>query len=159
MIPEDFRFSPNMWFHEAYRTSHQDLLEFNADEALKVKDRLVQQAHFKEQIRTYFNTAVISTSWFRCPELNGRVGGSAQSYHKHGLADDFYVLGKRTNRGIRETIHVIRYVLKIPFGKLIDEMDKKGNRWIHMSLGLPYRPSELCGLVFRMRNGVYEPLP
>ena len=55
-----------------------------------------QLAAWLQQIRNHFDKAVHITSAFRCSNHNKAVGGSANSYHTHGEAADFYISGVDT---------------------------------------------------------------
>jgi len=77
-----------------------------------------------QPLRNYMNKAITVTSWFRSPQVNAQVGGSATSSHMKGEAVDFVC------SNLLEAFHYIR--TNLLFDQLIWEV--KGNkRWIHVS--------------------------
>lgn len=148
---EDFRLSPNFTFNQLTFTPHEDLQEFNrtfvTEAELRALENLCQR--ILEPIRTMFRVPIIVQGGFRCAALNERLGGTDQDQHRKGEAVDFHVRGLDDAAGIMHTFERIRRST-IPFGQIIDEFDGR-RRWIHISLGTPYRPPMACGLALRMR--------
>ena len=82
-----------------------------------------------ERIRALYNKPIISTSFYRCEELNNKVGGSKTSAHVNGLACDFTIKGKFPHETFRTILDA-----GIMFDQLILEEDKRGGVWIHIGL-------------------------
>ena len=57
-----------------------------------------------QPIRDRYDSPVIITSGYRCPELNEAVGGVADSFHTTGEAADFYVAGEPSAIHVFNTI-------------------------------------------------------
>jgi len=79
-----------------------------------------------EVVRSFFGLPVIVTSGYRCPQVNGGVGGTKTSQHLTGEAADFTVPGV-------SNLAVCRLMLKerVPFDQLIYEFGEDG--WVHVS--------------------------
>lgn len=87
----------------------------------------------------------ISSGW-RCIRLNIKLGGAGDSWHLSGRAAD-------TNcaSGPQAIIDKVKG-LNLPFDQMIDEMDHKGHRWVHLSFDLYKNRHQML----RMREGRYE---
>jgi hypothetical protein len=91
-------------------------------------DRLKKLADTLEQIRSILgNNPMIISSGFRCPELNGEVGGVSDSAHIYGYAADFICPGFGTPTQIVAELKLYLEVLQID--QLIDE-----SGWVHVGL-------------------------
>lgn len=89
-----------------------------------------RMAYFMEQVRYVLGGRPTHiTSWFRCPELNTKIGGSKTSVHPKGLACDFVCpyLGnpKRVCEEIAQS--------NLDFDQLILE-GGNGGKWVHIGL-------------------------
>jgi len=85
-----------------------------------------------EPLRNHFNIAIGISSFFRCEELNNKVGGSASSQHVKGEAMDIdaHVFGGVTNK------EIFQYIKNnLNFDQLIAEFpDEEGEPdWVHVS--------------------------
>ncbi len=92
--------------------------------------KLVAEMCF-EPIRKHFGIPIAVTSFYRCDELNKKVGGSKTSQHVKGEAMDIDadIFGGITNRQIFEWA---KYNLK--FDQLIYEYGDVNNpAWVHIS--------------------------
>ncbi|AIT79100.1 D-Ala-D-Ala carboxypeptidase family metallohydrolase [Novosphingobium pentaromativorans] len=82
-------------------------------------------AHVLEPVRAHFNSPVIVSSGYRCPQLNVAIGGSKSSQHCKGEAGDFSVLGQ-------PNITVFKWIWhNLDYDQLIYEFGESG--WIHAS--------------------------
>jgi len=97
-----------------------------------------------EPIRQKFGPTIV-TSGYRSETINKAVGGAAESQHVRGEAADFVVPG--TSLDV-----VFDWIRKseLPFGQVIREP-----RWIHISLGAPYRPQARCRQALRFDGKKY----
>lgn len=77
-----------------------------------------------EPLRIYLARPIRINSGFRCPELNGAIGGSKFSQHMTGDASDIDVPGM-------EPIAVAQIIIDmdLPFDQLIHEF----REWVHVS--------------------------
>ena len=111
-----------------------DLVEKNRFEAAAFTDKLGQLCRdLLEPIRAQFGPVVV-TSGYRCPALNAAIGGVETSQHAIAEAADFIVPG----RDLDTVFDWIR-CSNLEFGQVILEPG-----WIHLSLGVPYRPDAKC---------------
>lgn len=76
-----------------------------------------------QPLREYVKKPIIITSGYRCPELNKKVGGVANSQHLTGQACDFVIQGM----SIKECINAVK-LSGVRFDQLIDE-----GLWVHIS--------------------------
>ena len=77
-----------------------------------------------EQVRSLLNQPIHVDSWFRCPELNEKVGGAKDSAHMQGYAVDFICPAARAPAAIVQAIAIS----SIQFDQLIQE-----GTWVHIS--------------------------
>ena len=130
-------------------------------------NKLSEVAKLCEQVRSILNCSMHVHSAYRCPELNAAVGSSGRSQHMLCEATDFDRGGQDyTAEALDQDFKTIIAAARsgqIKFGQLICESanryTKNGtavSRWLHISLGAPWRPAERCGQVLIMKNGVYE---
>lgn len=76
-----------------------------------------------ELVRIALGRPIIITSGYRCPALNARVGGAANSAHTKGLAIDFH-----SSFGTPKQICQRLIDSGVQFDKLIQEH----NQWVHI---------------------------
>ena len=76
-----------------------------------------------ELVRIALGRPIIITSGYRCPALNARVGGAANSVHTRGLAVDFH-----SSFGTPKQICQRLIDSGVQFDKLIQEH----NQWVHI---------------------------
>jgi len=89
--------------------------------------------HIFEPLRNHFNEPIYISSFYRSPELNKAIGGSAKSQHCKGEAidiDDVY--SKASNADFFNYIKD-----KLEFDQLIWEFgDDENPAWVHVSYNL-----------------------
>jgi len=89
--------------------------------------------HIFEPLRNHFNEPIYISSFYRSPELNKAIGGSAKSQHCKGEAidiDDVY--SKASNADFFNYIKD-----KLEFDQLIWEFgDNENPAWVHVSYSL-----------------------
>lgn len=59
----------------------------------KILANATAMANTMEKVREILCCPIVVNSWFRCKELNRRLGGKTTSKHLEGLAVDFYIKG------------------------------------------------------------------
>ncbi len=134
--------SPHFSFEELTFTNRKDLLAINRLSASKRIDELALLANYiLEPARIALNTPLIITSAYRCGQLNEAVGGKPKSQHLLGQAADFVPKGME----IKAAFDILRAARYIRYGQLIYE-----GKWIHISLGAPFRPLARCGEVLEI---------
>jgi hypothetical protein len=150
--PVNTKLSANFTFGELTATSHASLQAANRREAEAFLDAgRALATTILQPIREKWGPLRIN-SGFRGPSLNARVSGSPTSQHSLFQAADIFPL----QADIDVVFDWIRKESKIPFGQLIDE--RMGNRWLHISLGAPWR-TKAVGQVLRTFDGKkYDPV-
>ena len=134
--------SPHFSFEELTITNRKYLLEANRLAALNHIEELALLANYiLEPARLALNTPLIITSAYRCAQLNKAVGGAAKSQHLFGQAADFVPQGI----ALKEAFDILRAAQYVRYGQLIYE-----GKWIHISLGAPFRPLARCGEVLEI---------
>jgi hypothetical protein len=97
-----------------------------------------------EPIRANYASPVVIHSAYRCPDLNDIISREkdparrASSQHLLGEAFDFHVVGA----SLFAVFNWIRNESDLPFGQVI--LEGSPPRWIHVSLGEPFRPANKC---------------
>lgn len=80
-----------------------------------------------QPLRDIVKCPVVITSGYRCPELNKKVGGKANSQHLTGQAADIDV----PSLYLFDVFKIIKE--QLPYDQLLYEYDLQGHRWIHVS--------------------------
>jgi zinc D-Ala-D-Ala carboxypeptidase len=115
-------------------TEHFSLAEFTYSTTanrLKIDNRVpdnlmsnIQLTAIKlELVRKALGKPIIITSGYRCSALNARVGGTATSAHKQGLAVDFHS-SFGTPKDICQKL--------IDEGVVFDKLIQEHNQWVHI---------------------------
>jgi hypothetical protein len=136
MTPLDTRISPNFTWQELTDTSRSALLAKNREEAERFKAPLTALANeLLEPLRAQFGPLQINSA-FRGPSLNAAVNGRPGSQHLRGEAADIVPL-----RDGVTVEHMFRWVKasSLKFGQVIWECPSASSRWLHLSLGEPWR--------------------
>jgi len=159
--PQDFQLSEHFGFFELTKTSQTELQDKNRIEGLNFVNYLKALAALLEKVRTGLAQPLNINSGFRCEAVNGGTPGSAKtSQHLMGQACDFTPASYDGSEASFDFLfNAVRDYLKnngIPFGQLIKEQAERNYgvaRWIHLSLGAPYRDPARCGQVMEMKAG------
>ena len=128
------KISDNISLKEAVRSNTAERMGINnmPDNETLVTMQITAQ-HVFEPICNHFNEQIYISSFYRCPELNTAIGGSARSQHCLGEAidiDDVY--SKVTNA---DFFNYIKDHLE--FDQLIWEFgDDTNPAWVHVSYRL-----------------------
>ena len=133
------KLSEHFTFEELTRTTHADLQRKNQEEAVPYMAALTDLAAMLEVVRRRFGPVVV-TSGFRGPALNARVNGTGTSQHCRGEAADIVCPAT----AVPDLHKWIVTKSGIAYGQCILEMPP-GRAWVHLSLGVPYRPAAKCG--------------
>jgi len=128
------KISDNISLKEAVRSNTAERMGINNmpdNETLVTMQ--ITALHVFEPVRNHFNEPIYISSFYRCPELNTAIGGSAKSQHCLGEAidiDDVY--SKATNA---DFFNYIKDHLE--FDQLIWEFgDDTNPAWVHVSYRL-----------------------
>jgi len=128
------KISDNISLKEAVRSNTAERMGINnmPDNETLITMQITAQ-HVFEPVRNHFNEPIYISSFYRCPELNTAIGGSAKSQHCLGEAidiDDVY--SKATNA---DFFNYIKDHLE--FDQLIWEFgDDTNPAWVHVSYRL-----------------------
>ncbi len=137
--PLDYPLSSSFTWGEMTRTGQMTLQAKNRAEAEHYKAALETLCRtIMQPIRDKFGPLKIN-SGFRGPSLNSAVGGQKNSQHMAGQAADFVPLADGVT--LLMVFDWIRKESKLPFGQVIHECPSPTSRWIHVSLGEPWRKS------------------
>ena len=123
----DYQITENFSFYELTNTSYTALLEKNREYAEGLKDNLNLLGILLQDIRDIIGKPMTISSGVRCPELNKKVGGTADSRHQKGLAADIQVKGMSA----MEVFDAIRKA-KLPLLQKAIIEGVKGKEWVHI---------------------------
>ena len=99
-----------------------------------------------QPVRELLGKPMIVTSGYRCKLLNDKLGSKDTSEHRQGKACDFVVTGMTVSDIVLKIKHSA-----IPLNQLIEEHDKKGNKWVHISYSKTGNKRD----VLLYKNGIY----
>lgn len=118
-------------------------------------DNIKDAAKRLDEVRELLGCPIIVSSWYRCPELNRAVGGSATSDHMTGKSIDFVSPKFGSVRAVCEKIANS----DIKFDQLIYETNSRGSQWVHIGFGdrmrrqvLTYNPKK----GYRYVGGIHD---
>jgi zinc D-Ala-D-Ala carboxypeptidase len=153
---KDFKLSPHFSFYEMTTTNHRTYLDENRNPPQDtLSNGYALCASLLEPIRVHFGKPVIIHSGYRCPGLNGAIGGSKSSQHMTFQAADFHVNGV----DLRKVFEWIWKESDLRWGQLILEGWSVGApTWIHISLGEPWRDADKSRQVLTFEAGKYTRL-
>lgn len=135
MTPTGEKLSKNFTWGEFTRTGQTALQEQNRIEAEQYKPALVALAELLQPVRDHFGVLRVNSA-FRGPSVNKGAGGASKSQHLVGQAVDFVPLSEGVT--LEQVFEWIK-ASDLPFGQLILEIPSPTSRWIHLSLGAPWR--------------------
>lgn len=124
---KDYQITENFSFYELTNTSYTALLNKNREHGEKLKDNLNLLALLLQDIRDAIGKPMNISSGVRCPELNKKVGGTADSRHQKGLAADIQIKGMTAG----EVFDAIR-TAKLPLLQKAIVEGVKGKEWVHI---------------------------
>ena len=136
MTPIDEKLSKNFTWGELTRTGQTALQATNRQEAEQYKPALQALAQLLQAVRDHFGVLRVNSA-FRGPSVNAGAKGSSKSQHLVGQAVDFVPLSEGVT--LEQVFDWIRFDSGLKFGQLILERPSPSSRWIHLSLGAPYR--------------------
>lgn len=126
--------SKNFTLDELLKTSYSGFKTKQLEEVKPFMSNLYILANYILQpIRDYYGVPVTITSGFRGVSLNKKVGGTETSDHtciKGAAAADFTVKGKTVDQVFKD---IISGKIGIYYRQVINEENKSGSRWIHIS--------------------------
>lgn len=150
-LPLHYNMSPHFQLHEVIFSETASRLgidnrlpESDFENAQLVCEEILEPA------REYFNIAFSPSSFYRCPTLNTKVGGSRTSKHRYALAVDFEI---NTISNYQLALWLNKNVI---FDKIVLENYTPGiprSGWVHASIcsGL----KNCRRLVYSYVNGKY----
>ena len=140
---KDKHLSPHFTFKELTVTNKTTYKLLNPLFAKDYLDNLTILANYLlEPARAILNSPLIITSAYRCPALNKEIGGAKNSQHINGTAADFTINSKIS---LEDAFFKLRDSCILHYGQLILERN-----WIHLSLGVPFRPLKKCYESFKI---------
>ena len=112
--------------------SHSDTAKkLNVDNSIpeSLLNNLQRMCARLEEVRALVGQPIMISSFYRCPELNTKVGGSKSSAHMDCRAVDF-------NAKFNTAEMVFNKIKdgKIEVDQCIIEQDKRGNEWVHLAI-------------------------
>ena len=129
---------------ELCATSHIEFQEKNLEWGKSKQGTLLELSRLLEKVRRLLGDIPLKiNSAVRCPELNSAIGGSDTSQHVLCQAADF----TPSNHTLEESVAILRKYLD-NWGQIILERSG-GKEWIHISLGIPFRPANKCKQVLK----------
>jgi uncharacterized protein YcbK (DUF882 family) len=135
---------------ELCATTHKQFQEKNIEYGKSKKGTLLELARLMEKVRRLLgDVPIIINSGGRCFELNKLVGGSETSQHLSCQACDF----TPTNMSLEKAVEILRKYLSM-WGQIILE-ESNGKKWIHISLGFPFRALKKCNQVLKYDGKKY----
>ena len=116
--------------HSDYAISH------NIDNTVpaELQPAVQRQCEFLEEIRSLLcghfgeDVKIFPSSFYRGPKLNHAIGGVDTSQHMRGTATDLH-----TSVGTIDEVFEFIEESDLQFDQLIEESDKEGHVWIHIS--------------------------
>jgi zinc D-Ala-D-Ala carboxypeptidase len=124
--------SPHLSVAEFLATSHRDLVAIQASSwagAENVRHNACRFASLVfEPVRTVLGAPLHVTSGYRCPALNGAVGGKATSRHILALAADVIPIGL----GLDDAMNRIARALASGFLLGVDKAIIERDAWLHI---------------------------
>ena len=144
------RLSKHVSYHEGVysRTAERLGLKNDPSDAHLNNMRLISEKVF-EPLRIHVGGPIKINSFYRGPELNKAIGGSAKSQHCHGQAIDIDdTFGKMSNADM------YKYVKEnLDFDQMIWEFGTDENpNWVHVSYVSPEENRNRCLKAYKDKN-------
>ena len=131
--------TPNFSLAELTRSETAERLGIDNTPTPEHRANLQRTAEMLERIRQHLSAIagrsipILVSSGYRGPELNRRIGGSANSDHMQGLAADW--IAPRFGSPFEVCTALAPHVQSLGIGQLIHEF----GRWIHTGVPVPAR--------------------
>lgn len=87
-----------------------------------------------DPLRRLYGKPIVITSGFRCPELNKRIGGIANSWHTQGNAADIHVAS------LAEATKIFSNLQKIPSVDTALFEHSPSGQWLHVQWNMSKTP-------------------
>lgn len=146
--------SKNISYEEATKsqTAVRNGIENIPNEIQLHNMKLVAEACF-EPLRTWYGKPLRISSFFRCEELNKKIGGSKTSQHMQGKAIDIDGGSKNENEMIFNWAKA-----NLKFDQLIKEgvHESGGCDWVHISFDLGHNRNEILYAKFINGKAIYS---
>ena len=137
---ENILYTEHFDYYQLTNTNHINILELNRQLGVGVNGKLKVLAQtLLEPMRMYLNMPLIINCGYRCPALNKIVNGALNSQHLTGEAADVSC----PSYDLDSLFEWIWKISKLQYGQVINEKHESSH-WIHISLGMGYRPLEKC---------------
>ena len=121
--------SDNFTLHEMTKSETADKYGIdNTPDSTQIKNAIYLCKMTLQPLRHWYSTMILSSSWFRCKELNDhdKIKGSKTSFHLTGGAIDI------NSVGLEKLIDVVEFVYRnLYFTEMIAEYLPTG--WIHLA--------------------------
>ena len=131
--------SEHVSYNEVFRSYTAIRLGINNEPPLLVLPAIKETArNIFEPVRNYFNVRIYISSFYRAPELNVKIGGSATSSHPMGESIDMdadYYQEKLKNGKVLTNAMIFNWIREnLSFDQLIWEFGNDENcDWVHGS--------------------------
>lgn len=149
-MPKNCNLTQHFSLSEMSCTTHSELYAANFADAAAFVGPLTDLCKLLEMVRAKFGPISIH-SGYRNAAVNAASGGSSTSQHIKGEAADFHC----TNANLENVYRWIVQDSGIAFGQCILERIPNPT-WIHLSLGVPYRPINACGQALTFDGKMYR---
>lgn len=98
-----------------------------------------------DPLRRLYGKPIVITSGFRCPELNKRIGGMANSWHTQGNAADIHVAS------LTEATKIFSNLQKIPSVDTALFEHSPSGQWLHVQWNMSKTPRHHFNFNFKAK--------
>lgn len=98
-----------------------------------------------DPLRRLYGKPIVITSGFRCPELNKRIGGMANSWHTQGNAADIHV------ESLTEATKIFSNLQKIPSVDTALFEHSPSGQWLHVQWNMSKKPRHHFNFNFKAK--------
>lgn len=157
---EDRKLTDHFTLYELTKTNRKKYRDENRAVTKSQIEKLTELAKLLENVRRILGTRIIISSGYRCPGLNKDIGSNRRSQHLKCEAADFVPESADIEDSFNKLWEDVN-MFGSNVGQLIIETANRGygvSKWLHISLGVPYRDKSRCNQILRMENGVYTRL-